>query len=192
MARYGILLLSFSFILLGFKPASQDPVIIMKLLPPPSDILCLISRIIIILLLMIDAIWMVKQIVSAENLWHKAMLLLSIGILGLITVSLIPPIPVFDQNLYASIGALAILTSLVFIAAILCEPLSDGLEEFIKQHRPIYLLIVWFIYIIGFVKALQSIRPEQDFAFNLVFWIGYIWFLVIGIILVKSSWQREA
>ena len=190
MARHGILLLSFGFILLAFKQVSTTPIIVMSFVPPPPDFLCLAARIILIFVLMVAAIWIRKYISVVLNLWLKISLYFLIVLLLFLVVWLIPPLPVLPQCCFTALGVISLFASLVFIPAILYKWLAGKLENFLEHRQPIYWLIVFFVYSISWLKVMLSV-PAEGFAFSIIFWISFAWFCTIYIIWLNASWQTR-
>lgn len=191
MARHGILLLSFGFILLAFKQVSTTPIVIMNSVPPPPDFLCPAARIILILALMVAAVCIRKRTAAIKlKSWAKILLFFLIVVLSFVVVWLIPPIPVLPQWCFTVIGAIVVVASLVFIPAIFCKCWADKLKDFTEDHKQTYWMIVWSVYIIGWLKAMLSI-PAEEPAFHIVFWFGFAWFCLITFVFIKAAWQTE-
>ncbi|MFC2066797.1 hypothetical protein ACFLUO_07090 [Chloroflexota bacterium] len=102
---------------------------------------------------------------------------------------------------YQVLGLIAIILSLIFSVAIFYESLAVRLERFLEGMPRSYVqgvikylycwLIFWLVYIVGWLKGLSGI-PADSAAFHVAFWIGFIWFLVIGFAWFKGiSWRRK-
>lgn len=108
-------------------------------------------------------------------------------------------IPTFPIEFYRALGIIAVLASLLFIVAQFCKQLATRIEKFLEE-RPrsrwqgvikwLFWVIFWLVYVVGWLKGLSSI-PGESFAFSLVFYIGFVWFLIIGIVFLRASWQSR-
>jgi hypothetical protein len=187
MARDGILLLTFSLILLAVKQVSETP-ILPPFIPPPPACFFTALRIILItisLIFMITVFWIWRK-----GLLKKAIFLIIFFLLLSFVLWLIPPIPAMPVCFFTAIGIIALLASLAFMVAVFWRRLADKILKNFLKDRFIYWMIFWFVYTIGWLKGLLSV-PAESFAFPLVFYIGFVWFLVIGIVTLKAASQRR-
>ena len=75
------------------------------------------------------------------------------------------------------------------MVAVFWKWLAGKLDNFFTgQLQSIYWMIFWLVYIVGWSKGLSSV-PVGSFAFRLVLWLGLGWFLIIGIVYLKTFWQ---
>jgi hypothetical protein len=77
------------------------------------------------------------------------------------------------------------------MVAVFCERWACKLDNFVKQSQFIYWIIFWFVYSIGWLKGFLSV-PAGSLASNLVFYIGFVWFIIIAIILLRSPGQARS
>jgi len=193
MARHGIILFTFSLILLGGKQTSETRML--PFVPPPPAYFSTVLRIVLIVIsfIVISVIfWALRRfkLVDFSKGCLKAtifvlVLLLSFFILWLTT----PAISVWPSK---ALGIIALLISLAFMAAVFCKWLACKLNNFLKgQFQFIYWLIFWAVYFIGWFKGMSSI-PGDSCVFKLAFLIGFLWFSIIGIIYLQASWQRKS
>lgn len=194
----GILLFIFGLLLLAVKQVSETPtwglIPILGLIPAPPISFSITLRIILIvisLILMIVILWRWQAYKRAKSLKErlkkaKYLIIFFLFLLLLFVLWLIPPIPVY---IYTALGIIAILISLAFMVAVFYKRLADKLEEFLKsQFSFIYGVIFWTVFSIGFAKGLSSV-PVESFTFPIASCIGFIWFLIIGIIFLRAVWQ---
>jgi len=97
--------------------------------------------------------------------------------------------------IYRALGIIALTASIAFMIAIPWKQLGVKLKNFLEQ-RPIsrwqafikwlYWVVFWIVYIAGWLQGLSNI-PGGEFTFQVVFWIGFIWFCVIGIMVLRPA-----
>ena len=101
--------------------------------------------------------------------------------------------------LYQTIGLIALILSLIFMVAIFYKPLAGRLESLLTGMPKsywhsfigwLYWVIVWLVYSVGWLKGLSSISADKP-TFHVAFWVGFLWFLVIGFIWVKLVFQKR-
>jgi len=190
MAQHGILLLTFSLLLLALKQVSGtsiwESMPLLKLVPAPPVYFSTALRITFIAISFI-LIYVVSKIWQKRRR-HKVALGIILVLLLLFVLWLIPPIPVW---FFTALGIIGLLTSLAFMVAVFWKGLARKLGDFLEgQFQFAYWVIFWLVYITGWLKGLSSI-PTGGLAFPIVFWIGFAWFLVIMIIILKAAADRK-
>jgi len=195
MARHGILLFTFSLILLAVKQVSEAPILLIPpSIPPPPVCFSTALRIILIVISLIFTIaffwiWRKYKLANLLKGWLKKVAYSIIFLLLVFILWLIPPIPAAPVCFFTTIGIIALLTSLAFMVAVFCKWLSGKLENLLEgQFQYTYWTIFWLVYVLGWLKGLSSI-PTEGFAFRIVYWIGFAWFFVIPIIMLRATWQ---
>jgi membrane-associated HD superfamily phosphohydrolase len=187
MAKHGTLFLSFSIILLGVKLTEKDLSIGIISTPPDSlstVFRAYISIVIIILVLIFMWIWQKYKLGRLVKKQSKYLMMLIVFLLLSLAFWLLPPIP---ASSYGILGKIALGISAIFMLAVFWKWFSVKLTEIIEgQFQYIYWVIFWVVYIIGFLKGLSNI-PKTEIIWP--FFIGYAWFIIIGIILLKTAWQ---
>jgi len=193
MAQHGILLFIFSLLLLAVKQVSETS-LIPPLIPPPPVCFSTALRIILIVISLIFTIavfwiWRTYKLANLLKGWLKKVVYLIISLLLLFILWLIPPIPAAPVYFFTALGVITLLASLAFMVAVFWKRLASKLENFLEgQLQLIYWVIFWLVYILGWLKGLSSI-PTDGFAFRIVYWIGFAWFFVIPIIMLRTTWQ---
>lgn len=141
------------------------------------------------------------QTINSVTLSHGIMLfffgLILLGLQGRELVLFGFDIPTLPIEFYRALGIVAVLTSLLFMVAQFRKQLATRIEKFLEE-RPrsrwqggikwLYWVIFWLVYTVGWLKGLSSV-PVESFAFPLVFYIGFVWVLIIGIVFLRAAWQ---
>lgn len=195
MAKHGILLFALSVILLAVKQVIETPIVLTPpLLPAPPVSLSTALRVIliaisVILIIAISWIWRKYQLAKLLKRWLKKVAYLIIFLLLLFILWLIPPVPAAPIYFFTALGIITLMASLAFMVAVFCKRLASKLENFLEgQLRYTYWVIFWLVYILGWLKGLSSV-PTDEFAFRVVYWIGFAWFFVIPIIMLRAICQ---
>lgn len=195
MVKHGTLFLSFGLILLGTKIGTNDsPIRILNMFPsPPSDWSTTVTSIVGIIILAtiiiffgIFNIFKLAKRIKRNKRFFLATAVCLLCLLLLFGLWLIPPITI---SCYVVIGEIIFGISVIFIFAVFIKWLSTKLTKYIEEDFPfIYWSIFVVVYIIGLSKGLAEI-PEPE-----IFWpsiIGRCWFLIIGVLIIKSAWQTD-
>ena len=186
MASYGILLFTFSLVLLAVNQVSQisiwESLPLLRLVPTPPVCFSTALRIASIaisfgLMFVVAEIWRRRRL-------SKVAFGVVLFLLLLFVLWLIPPIPVL--GFFTALGITGLLTSLVFMVAVFRKDLPKKLKDFFEGQRPVYWVIFWLVYIFGWLKGMGSI-PTGGLAFPIVFGIGFAWFLAIMIAMLKDT-----
>ena len=190
MARHGILLFAFSLLLLALKQVSENSIWestpLLRLVPTPPVYFSTVLRIILIAISFI-LMYVVAKIWQKRGRYKVAFGIILVSLL-LFVLWLIPPIPVW---FFTALGIIGLLTSLAFMVAVFWKRLASKLENLLEgESQFAYWVIFWLVYIAGWLKGLSSI-PTGGFAFPIVFWIGFAWFFVIMIIMLKAAADRK-
>jgi len=190
MARHGILLFAFSLLLLALKQVSENSIWestpLLRLVPTPPVYFSTVLRIILIAISFI-LMYVVAKIWQKRRRYKVAFGIILVSLL-LFVLWLIPPIPVW---FFTALGIIGLLTSLAFMVAVFWKRLASKLENLLEgESQFAYWVIFWLVYIAGWLKGLSSI-PTGGFAFPIVFWIGFAWFFVIMIIMLKAAADRK-
>jgi len=188
MAPRGILLFTFSLLLLALKQVSGtsiwESMPLLKLVPTPPVCFSTALRIILIAISFI-LIYVAAKILQKRRCYRVAFGIILVLLL-LFVLWLMPPMPV---SFFTALGIIGLLTSLAFMVAVFCKRLASKLANFLDgQPSFLYWIIVWLVYISGWLKGL-SIIPTDGFAFRIAYWIGAVWFFVIMIIMWRAAWQ---
>ena len=97
---------------------------------------------------------------------------------------------------YTVLGTIAATLSILFMVATFNKWLADKIDHIIEgPFGHSYWTIFWLVYTTGWLKGLSSI-PAEGCAFQIAFWVGFVWFVIITIIWLKSiykvtRWLRE-
>jgi hypothetical protein len=191
MARHGVLLLTFGFILFGVPP-SETPTL--PFVPPPPTCFSTALRWVLIaasFLVILLVSWTLRKykltIASKGRLKAAACLVASLVLvllLALFMLWLMPP----SNGLFTVSGIIAILISLPFMVAVFWKRWAGKVKNFLEgQFQYPYWLIFWVVYMVTWGKGLLS--TPQGLAFKLAFWVGVVWFCVITIIMFRSTQQ---
>jgi len=188
MARHGILLFTFSLLLLALKQVSETSIWestpLLKLVPTPPACFSAALRIILIAISFI-LMYVVVKIWQKPRRYKVAFGIILVLLLSFV-LWLIPPVPVW---FFTALGMVGLLTSLAFMVAVFWKRLAIKLRGFLEgESQFAYWVIFWLVYITGWLKGLASI-PIGGFAFPIVFWIGFAWFFAIMIAMLKDTWQ---
>jgi len=188
MARHGILLFTFGLLLLAVKQVSEtstwELIPLSKLIPTPPVYFSTPLR---ITLIVISLIFMFV-ILRMWKKWqlNKVACWVILSLLLLFVLWLIPPIPVFS---FTILGKIAVLASIAFMVAVFWDWLASKLKNFLEgQFQSSYWTIFCLVYICGWLKGLSSV-PTDGFAFHIAYWIGFVWFSIITIIMLRAAWQ---
>lgn len=202
MARHGIIFLTFGLILLGFKQTSENN-LLPSFVPPPPACLSNLQRIFIgaiSFILMIFVFWILlryKLVNFSKGRLKAFAYFIIFYILVLLLTYFILWIPTIPVSLFIILGIIAILTSLIFMVAVFCKRIACKLKSFlIGQARLIYWTVFWGVYTIGWLKGMSTIPADTNILLKLVFllafFIGLLWFFVIGTIYLNASLQRKS
>jgi hypothetical protein len=195
MVGHGVLLLTFSLILLAIKEVNQNPVSLMPpSIPPPPAFFCCLAKVLLILIaaFVLFWIWWKHKLARFIKRWPKVpvkpIVYLVTLVLLLFILWLIPPIPTMHVWVFKGLGIVTFLASLVFMVAIFYQRWADKLHNYLKDQQYTYWVIFWVVYTVSWLKGLISIPPET-FIFKMVFYVGFVWFLVIGFVMLRTSWH---
>jgi hypothetical protein len=189
MARHGTLFLSLGLIFLGTKPTNTNAST--GLIPvPPGDwspiVRAGLSAFVFVLVIFI--FWMLRKYGLFTKIKRaiitKILVLVAIGALILFALWLLPTLTEVGSMF---LGKFACAVSGVFIIAVFWKWLSEKLFEFIDGPLQYgYWAVFWMVFSIGWLKGMNTIASTDS---SWPFIIGYIWFFIIGIILLKSAWK---
>jgi hypothetical protein len=191
MAQNGILLFTFSLLLLAVKQVRETSIWestpLLKLVPTPPVCFSIALRIIFIAISFI-LMYVVAKIWQKRRRYRVAFGIILVLLL-LFVLWLIPPtIPVW---FFTALGIIGLLTSLAFMVAVFWKRLASKLEKFLKgESQFAYWEIFCVVYIASWVKGLSSI-PTGGFAFPIVFSVGSAWFFIIMIFMLKAAADRK-
>jgi hypothetical protein len=167
----------------------------LPLFPSPPDYLSLtlkIGLIILSLILLTVVFWLTKKYKLGILFNGRLMIVAYVVVIALWIVivwllnPLIPLIPVFG---YKGLGLVFLGVSVVFIVAVFWKWLAKSVTNIIDgRFQVFYWIVFWLVYVIGWLKGLSGI-PPQSVTFPFAFYIGFIWFLIIAIIMLKSTGQ---
>lgn len=196
MARNGILLATFGWILLGLKQVRETP-ILGSLIPPPTCFSTALRWILIgvalIAVFVIFWIWRRYKLAKILKKWLKGCIYLITLLLLLFILWLITNIPAIPSGFFTAFGIIALLSSLPFMLAVFRGRLAKRLTHFLEDQQFPYWQIYWLVYIASWLKGLVSISAE-GIAFTIAYWVVYViglaWFSVIPIIMLSSK-QRQ-
>ena len=100
---------------------------------------------------------------------------------------------------YTALGIIALTVSVSFMIAIFWKWLAVRLENFLEVRPPshwqysiqyLYWVVFWLVYTVGWLKGLSSI-PAQGSTFEIAFWFGFVWFLIIPIAWFRVLLQQR-
>ena len=104
----------------------------------------------------------------------------------------------FPIWLYTTYGIFVISISILCLIAVFRKRLAAKLENFLEEmptsryYKWLFQAFFWtaflLVYLIGWLKGMTSI-PVKEFTFQLVFLIGFIWFLIITMLWLKIIFQ---
>lgn len=190
MARHGVILLTFGFILCGVKPTSETSMLPF-VSPPPACFSTALRWVLIAVsfLVILLVSWALRKykltIVSKGRLKAAACLIASLVLvllLALFILWLMAP----SIGLFTVLGIIAILTSLPFMVAVFWKRWAGKVKNFLEdQFQYPYWLIFWVVYFFGLFKGLSNI--PQGLAFKIASYVGVAWFFVITIIMFMST-----
>jgi O-antigen/teichoic acid export membrane protein len=191
MAQHGILLLTFSLLLLALKEVGGTSVWestpLLKLVPAAPVYFSTVLRIALIAISFILMSVVVK--IWQNRRRHRVAFGILVVLLLLFVLWLMPPIPVW---FFTALGIIGLLTSLAFMIAVFLKRLARKLEDFLEgPFQFAYWVIFWLVYIISWVKGMLSI-PTDGLALPIAFWVGFAWFFVIMIITLEAAAGRKA
>jgi peptidoglycan/LPS O-acetylase OafA/YrhL len=197
MARHGILLFTFGLYLLAVKEVTQNPISLMPpLIPPPPAFFCVLSRGILILIAGFFAFQILRAYKSSNFLkgWPKWLVKFVVNLIAVLLILfiiwLLPPIPPLPVGSFTVLGIIALIASLLFVAAIFWKRWAGRLEDFLGGQQYSYWLIYWVVYIFSWLKGLFSI-PAEAFTFTIAGCVGVVWFVAITIITFRSTRQSS-
>jgi hypothetical protein len=187
MAKHGTLFLSFSLILIGVKLKDNNPSIGITPNPPEnwsSMFRAIASITIFILIIIFMWIWQKRKLRESLKRQFRYLIILIICLFLFLALWLFPPI---SASGYVVLGYISLAISIIFMIAVFWKWIAVKLTEFLEgQFQYLYWVIFWTVYIIGWMKGISNI-PSQEIAWP--FLVGFAWFIIIGIILLRSSWQ---
>ena len=195
MLQHGILLATFGWILLAIKQARETP--ILGTIPPPPACFSTALRwgLIVILLIVVFVFFWIWRKYNLANLlkgWRKKVVYLITFLLLFFILWLISTIPAIPVCFFTALGIITLLTSLAFMVAVFRERLALKLAHFLEDQQFPYWQIYWLVYMASWLKGLTSISTE-GLAFTIAYWIvyliGFAWFLVIPIIMLRATSQ---
>ena len=107
-----------------------------------------------------------------------------------------------------ALGIIALALSISFMVAVFWKQLAARMEGVLEERarsrwqafiQYLYFVVFWLVYTVGWLKGLSAI-PAERFIFGVVFWFGFIWFLVIPVafliipithrIKVRRQWRK--
>jgi hypothetical protein len=197
MARIGILLATFGWILLGLKQVRETP--ILGAIPPPPACFSTALRwvlvgVSLIAVFVIFWIWRKYKLAKILKGWLKKVVYLITFLLLLFILWLITNIPAIPGGFFSALGIIALLISLAFMIAVFWERWTSKLARFLEDQQFPYWQIYWLVYIASWLKGLVSISAE-GLAFTIAYWIvyviGFAWFFVIPIIMLSSTQKKK-
>jgi hypothetical protein len=189
MARYGSLFLSFGIIFQSVKQASEYP--FKGMLPAPPDCFTTtfrasISISIMVAIIIFFGIWQKYKLKAHLKRKYKRILILFLFLLLLFSLWILPP---FSISIYKMAGQASFAISAIFLIAVFFKWFSIKLTEFLEgQFQFVYWVVFWIVYVIGWLNGMLRISNGN---ITWLFIIGYLWFIVIGIIMLKSAWQTR-
>lgn len=201
MARHGILLLTFGFILFSVVPNNE--VRVFPFIPSPPEDFSIVLRIILtilsfIVIFVISWIWLKYRLINGskgkiKTRIYSVILFILILSISLLTVWLAPSV----NFLFTTIsGLIILLTSIAFMAAIFLKWLAVKLNWFLHgRGRSIYWLIFWIVSTISWLKGISGIPTAiyfHDVILNLASMVCVLWFFVIGFIYLNASRHGKA
>jgi hypothetical protein len=197
MARNGILLATFGWILLGLKQARETP-ILGAILPPPACFSTVLRWVLVgvslVAVFVIFWIWRKYKLAKILKGWLKKVIYLITILLLLFILWLITNIPAIPSGFFTAFGIIAILASLPFMVAVFRKRLASKLAQFLKDQQFPYWQIYWLVYMAGWLKGLVSISAE-GLALTIAYWVVYViglaWFSVIPIIMLISMRKQK-
>jgi len=107
-------------------------------------------------------------------------------------------LPVFPPEFYKGLGIFAVAISIVLMVAVFYKKWESKIEAFLEElprtRRQGFVKLLFFafsllVYVIGWLKGLANISPEC-LIFDVVFWVGLIWFFIIPIVWLVPAFRR--
>jgi hypothetical protein len=194
MAVHGTLLLIFAPILLSFELAEGttpwESIHLLNLIPLPSDCFNMALRIVHIvvafaLMVIIPWIWKTKLADSLKGCRRNITLWVIFFLELAIFIFLLWLILTISEPWYKYLGYVAVGISLMFMGAIICKGLAFKLKDSLNNRfRFLYWEIFLIVYVVSWISGFSRITPKT-FASDLVFYVGFVWFLVICIVMLK-------
>jgi hypothetical protein len=195
MAKTGTLFLSFGLLAFSIKP-SENQSTPSRIIPylPPTEIHPLISLFLVLLTLIsmgfIFVIWKKvrpKDIFQGFPKWiFIALLVVLLFVFLWLVGPLVDLVPVISVT---GIGILSCIFSGLFVLAVFCKWLNEKLTQIIEGSlRSPYWMLYWFVFTIGWIKGMALIPPDS-IGQVIGGYLGFIWFLVVMLIMFKASWQ---
>lgn len=195
MARHGVLLLTFGFILLGFKPDSETQILPFVSLPAACFsaalryVLAAISFIVILLIFWALLRYKLTDF-SKGRLKAAAYLIISFALVLLLYLFILWLIYPILIGSFTVLGIIAIIMSLPLMVAVFWKRWAGKVKNFLEgRFQYPYWFIFWLVYIVGWGKGLLSI--PQGPAFKIAGCVGFVWFFVITIIVFRSTRQSS-
>jgi hypothetical protein len=197
MARYGILLATLGWILLGLKQARETPILGSIPSPPTcfsTTLRWVLVGISLVVVFVIFWIWRRYKLAKVLKGWLKKAVYIITILLLLFILWLITNIPAIPGGFFTAFGVIALLLSLAFMIAVFRERLAVKLARFVEGQQFPYWQIYWLVYMASWLKGLVSISAE-GLAFTIAYWIvyviGFVWFFVIPIIMFGSMRKKK-
>ncbi len=210
VAVHGTLLLIFGLLLLGLKPI--DEIVVFQFAPLPHKFFYdtawgwIFILIALAVVFGIYFIWHKYKLASLLKGWLKTLIKSFVCLLLIFILWLIPTVPVsFFTVLWIILGTIALLASLSFMVAVLCEPWAAGIDKRInsQKYKYLYWQIFLLVYLGSWLQGLSVIPTEGTLFWeidwtiirDIVYVIGFLWFIVISIVtfgdLLQSKKQTD-
>jgi hypothetical protein len=195
MARYGTLFLTFAILVSSISQPSG----ITTYKPsfpflPIIDISTCVRLLLVTLtfIVMVAVLYLWSKYRLANIVKHLLVYIAMAVVFGLLTAIfwLVDPlVQMIPFHWTEILGVLFFILSALFILAVIFKWLSVLFIRIIEgKYQIYYWIIFWIVFVIGWLKGVATI-PPGGMGSVIALIVGYVWFFVIAVIMLKSAWQ---